>query len=715
MFRRPEAAVHRWGRRLVAERDRWVLWTPVLLGCGIGLYFSLPVEPPFWVGLAIVALSGAAAVAAGRAAAGDRGPWTTALLVASGVVLLGAGFAGAQWRASTVAAPVLSEPLGAASVVGRVVAVETRPKAVRVTLDRLRISRVAAARTPERARLRLTGSQPAIDPGDWIRVRASLSPPPAPAAPGAFDFQRRAYFERLGAVGFGYGAATVVATASEGGGFSAAIAIARLRRAVVDRVLAHTDQRSGPVMAALMTGERGAIAPAVMDAIRDAGLAHLLAISGLHIGLVAGILFVGVRAALALVPRLALRHPIKKWAAAAAIVGALAYALMAGATVPTQRAFLMIGLVLVAVLVDRRGLSMRTVAWAAVVVLLVQPESLLGPSFQMSFAAVVALIAAFEVLSARRGSAADGAPGPGRRIALYVGSVGLTTLIAGAATLPFVIYHFNRFADYGLAANLVAVPITALWVMPWAVAAFLLMPFDLEAVALTPMAWGVEAVIRIAETVASWPGAVAMLPAMPTWGLVAAAVGGLWLCLWRRRWRLLGLAGIAGGMATLVLVEPPHVLIDGRGALMAVRVDSGLLAVSSVRTARFTGETWLRRAGQEESAPWPETGRWPDGPLACDAQGCLYRHGGRVVALVGQEGALIEDCWLADVVVSRVPVRRPCPAATVIDRFDLWREGGHALWLDGETVRVETVNARRGHRPWVARPKPRHTPAGPES
>ena len=216
-----------------------------------------------------------------------------------------------------------------------------------------------------------------------------------------------------------------------------------------------------------MTGERSAIPPAVMAAVRDSGLAHLLAISGLHIGLVAGILFFGLRGALALVPPLALRYPIKKWAAAAAIPGAFAYALVAGATVPSQRAFLMIGLVLLAVLLDRRGLSMRTVAWAAVIILLLHPESLLGASFQLSFAAVTALIAGYEVVRGRRRLGGNGPPVIWRRILFYVGGVALTTLIAGAVTAPFAAYHFNRLAAYGLAANLIAVPVTALWIMPW--------------------------------------------------------------------------------------------------------------------------------------------------------------------------------------------------------------------------------------------------------
>ena len=676
-----------------------MLWLPVLLGLGIGLYFALPVEPPTWLGLAGIAAT------AGLGWLGRR--HTVSLVVALAFGVLALGFAAVQWRTVTVEAPVLNHRLGPTSVGGRVVAVEAFPGASRVTLERLRIGQLSPARTPERARLRLGGNQPRLVPGDWIRVRAVLSPPPPPAAPGAFDFQRQSFFRQLGAVGFSLGAATVHEDHRADGTAASGLALERVRQRVSERVLAGLDGTPGAIAAALTTGARGAIPVQVMAAIRDSGLAHLLAISGLHIGLVAGILFVGLRAALALVPPVALRYPIKKWAATAALAGALAYALIAGATVPTQRAFLMIGLVLFAVLFDRRGLSMRLVAWAAFVILLFRPESLLGASFQLSFAAVAALVAVYEVVRDRRRLEEAGPSSWPRRALLYLGGVALTTLIAGAATAPFAIYHFNRFAVFGLAANLVAVPVTALWIMPWAVVAFLLMPLGWESLALAPMGLGIEVVVRVAETVAGWPGAVTVVPAMPVWGLAALGLGGLWLCLWQHSWRVWGLAGIATGLAGVLVTIPPDVLVDGGGRLMAVRTAAGDYAVSSRSTARFTRDVWLRRVGQDSDASlWPKRGFSADGRLGCDHLGCVLSAKGHVVALVARPQGLAEDCWIADVVISAVPVRGSCPAAkTVIDRFDLWRQGGHALWLlVGGGVRVESVNEKRGRRPWVVRP-----------
>jgi len=293
-------------------------------------------------------------------------------------------------------------------------------------------------------------------------MRAVVTPPPAPAAPGAFDFQRYAFFKRIGGVGFALGPAEIIGRTEAPG---LAVRIDHLRQRLATRIRSQLGGTTGAVAAALMTGDRGAIPETVMTSIRDAGLAHLLAISGLHIGLVAGVVFVSIRAGLALLPAVALRFPIKKWLAAVALLAAFAFALIAGATVPTQRAFLMIGLVLLAVLLDRRALTMRPVAWAAVVILTLQPESLLSAGFQMSFAAVTALVAAYEAL--REAPFLRPASTLGGRAARYLVGVALSTLIAGAATAPFAVFHFNRFADYGLAANMLAVPITALWIMPW--------------------------------------------------------------------------------------------------------------------------------------------------------------------------------------------------------------------------------------------------------
>lgn len=684
--------------RFAGERDRWALWLPVAGGAGIAVYFALPTEPAPWAGAA--AAFGATAIAVLL----RRRP--IAVLAAGLLAAAALGFAAAQLRAAVVAAPMLEREIDFAEVSGRVIEVAALPGGRRLVLDSLAIEDVAAQATPARLRVKVATGAETLRPGDRVLLLASLAPPSAPLAPGAFDFQRNAYFEHIGGYGFSYGGPHEIIPAAAAGNLvlDFRLRLAGLRQRLTERVLAVLPGGSGAVAAALMTGSQAAIPEEVMVAMRDSGLAHLLSISGLHVGLVAGIVFIGLRGGLALVPALALRYPIKKWAAATAIVATLFYTLLAGAPVPTQRAFLMTGLVLLAVLVDRNPFSMRAVAWAAAAILLVAPEALVGPSFQMSFAAVVALIAAYEASrdwrNRRRGEA-----GWPRRALRYVGGLAFTSLIAGAATAPYAVFHFGRMANFGVIANMLAVPLTGLWVMPWAVASFLLMPFGLERLALVPMGWGVDGVIRIAELVAAWPGAASLVPAMPVWGLVLVTLGGLWLCFWQLRWRLLGLAPILAGLASIGTLTPPDVLVSGDGRLLAVRGADGGLLLSSARTESFVAEGWLRRVADDRAEFWPREGASADGSLACDALGCLYRTSGHVVALAKEPAALEEDCYLADVVVSLAPVRRPCPSASVvIDRFDLWRNGAHALWLAPGGVEVRSVNQARGDRPWVVKP-----------
>ncbi|NNG02809.1 MAG: DUF4131 domain-containing protein [Inquilinus sp.] len=611
------------------------------------------------------------------------------------------GFAAAQWQTARMAAPMLAAPLGPTWVEGRVVSLSRLPEGVRVVLADPVVRGLDPAETPRRVRLRLPRRTEPPPTGAVIGVRAFLNPPSRPVAPGAFDFRRHSYFRGIGAIGYAVSRATVVEPGA-GGGLS--LRLESLRRGIAGRIAESLDGDRASVATALLIGDRGGLRPPVYAAIREAGLAHLLAISGLHLGLVAGLIFFATRAGLALVPPLALGWPIKKWAAVAALLGGFAYMLIAGATVPTQRAFAMTALVLLAVLVDRTALSMRLVAWAAALVLAVAPHSLLGPSFQMSFAAVIALIAGYEALRDRLAGWREGA-GWGRRGLLYLGGVLLSTAIASTATAPFAVYHFQQYASYGLATNLIAVPLTALWIMPCGLLAFLLMPVGLESLGLVPMGWGIEILIRIAETAAAWPNASLHLRAPPDAALGVTALGGLWLCLWRGVWRHAGWAGLAIGLALAAGPRPqPDILVNETGSLMAVRDRSSRLLLSSHRGDRFVAEMWLRREGQGKAEEWPPAGRDAAVDLSCDPLGCLYRRDGQLIALVRDARALTEDCPVADAVVANVPVPSFCGAALVVDRFDLWRHGAHALFIERDgTIRVERVANLTGDRPWAIR------------
>jgi len=681
----------------LAERERWALWVPALIGCGIGFYFMLAVEPPWWSGPGFIAAAGLAVVL-GRRSAGLVLPGLAALIAAC-------GFADAQLQTWLVAAPVLERQLGPVRVEGSIIEVDPLPEGYRIVVEPRAIERLDAAQLPLRLRVRVTRGGDDMLPGQFVSLRAILYPPPAPAMPGAYDFQRRAYFDRLGAVGFAVSPVERrVATDGEGPA-TWRVAVASLRSAMTEHILAALPGRTGGVAAAIITGQTHAIPEADATAFRDAGLAHILVIAGLHMGMVAGLAFVALRAFFALIPALSLRYPTKKWAAAFALLVTFSYMLLSGATVSSRRSFVMTGLVMLAVLVDRLQLSARGLAYAATAIMLLTPMSVTGPSFQMSFAAVGALIAFYETYRARL-SKWHREAGPVGKVALYALGISLTTVICTVATAPYTIFHFNRFAVYSVAANILAVPITGFWVMPWAMVTCALMPFGLEAWGLQPMGWGIEAIIAIAHGVTAWPGAVVVLPAMPLAGLLLVTAGGLWLCIWQGRWRLWGAPSILLGLLAIALVRPPDLVIAGDGKQIAALDIDGRYMLAG-KTKAMNLETWTRRAASEAGAMFPPEGVSADGSLACDRLGCIYRMRGRSVALLRDPQALAEDRRGVDLVVSPEPARRRCRGAVpVIDRFDLWRGGTHTIWLAPDAITIETVDAWRGERPWV----PKHTP-----
>lgn len=671
-------------------RRRLVLLVPCGLGTGIGVYFALPSEPPLAAGLAALVLSGLLALLLRRR---PRALCFAALLLAVTV-----GFLAAELRTRMVMAPLLDrEHRGL--VTGTVESIDLLPHGVRVVLGDLAVEGLAPEATPAAVRLRLLGAEQAPAAGDRIRVRATLAPVDGPAYPGGFDFRRQLFFQGIGGTGFAMGRVERLDAVDP-----APSGLARLQDGIAARVRAQIGGDAGAIAVAFLTGERAGISDQANEAMRDSGLAHLLSISGIHISLVAILLLGGIRLGLALIEPVALRWPIKKWAAGVALLGIIVYTVLVGASVPTVRSCVMTGVVLLAVMADRVAISMRLVALAATVVLLTVPEALPGPSFQMSFAAVIALIAAYEALRPHlarwRGEA-----GPARRVLLYLGGIVLTTLVATIATTPFAIFHFQRFAPLAVAANLMAIPLTSLWIMPCVLLAYPAMLLGLDGLVLPLLGWGIEAMLWVANTVSAWPLAAFAVPAIPAWGLVAGAVGGLWLCLAAGRLRLLGLLALPAILAAALSAPQPQILVDATGRLAAVRVPDGSLAFSTRRSERFIREIWLRAEAAAEDAPWLPQGAAAGGRLACDPRGCVYRFGDRTVAFTRGGEGFDDDCAGADLVITDLVAPRWCrPRFGVWDRFDLRRAGGIAVDLSGPEPEVATVAEAVGDRPWAPAP-----------
>jgi competence protein ComEC len=693
---RPFAAL---AAMLVAEGERRSLWLPVSFGAGIALYFALTVEPPSWLGIALAAPAIAGAVLLRRHAG-----WGEAALALS---LLMAGFALIQQTTRQRAAPMLQHRLGAVALAGRVVDIDLAERGWRLILAPDPLPGLAASEQPQRLRIHIAPASDALSPGDRVSLRAMLYPVPGQVMPGGRDLQREAFFAGIGGVGYSLGAARRVIEATPDGGAAAGNGwrewLLQLRTTMTRRIGDVLPGSTGGVASAVITGKRGAMAEEVKQSFRDSGLSHLLAIAGLHLGLVGGFVFFAVRGGLALIPYVALRLPIKKIAAAVTLVVLFCYLMLSGAAIPTQRAFVMNGIVFAAVLIDRLRISMRICAIAALVVLLFDPASLAGVSFAMSFGAVVALIAMYEAYGERLGHILHSGSF-GKRALGYCAGIAVTTLVATVGTEPFAIYHFHHLVLYSPLANVLAVPISALWTLPWGVVACLLMPFGLERLALVPMGWGIDVTIAVARIVGALPGNVWAMPLLPVWGIALVSLGGLWICLWQGSWRRWGLAPLALGLASLLTTRAPDIVIADFGRFLAVRTAAGGYAVAG--SGEPIDRSFLTEQTGAALLPWPQPGAGGDSSLDCAGERCFYSARGRRVAIVTGEGGLPVVCGTVDAIVAQVPAGFRCRSTIpVVDRIDTWRQGAVALWLDANAIAVAGVNESRGNRPWVPQPR----------
>lgn len=679
-----------WADHFKAERARWILWLPLIFAGGVGIYFRLPTEPALELSLTMGVIGLVSVLAAFRI---ERFFF---LLMFTGLIAL--GFVAGAMRTHFVQSPVLPYSLWQAEVVGQVLVQDKNPGGFRLTLEVLSLSDVMERHRPHRINVTFRGkNMKAPEVGDVIKAKVSLKPPPGPAQPYGYDFARDLYFQKIGANGFAFGPPVLVHHDSERSKFRTQIE--QLRVKVRDQIYEILPGPVGGVAAALLMGDRGAVPEPIMDEIRAAGLAHLISISGLHMTLVVGTFFFALRFVLALVPPLVLSYPIKKWVAFVSIFVALFYLLLSGGTVPTLRAFIMVAIVLMAVIFDRTAISLRLIAFSALIILVFQPEALLGPSFQMSFAAVTALVAIYEKWAedfTKLWREASWLKKP----VIYLSLAALTTLIASIATAPFSMYHFGQLPGLGVVANLIAVPLASIWIMPLGLLAMVLMQFDLHIYPLIGMGWGIEVILAVCHEVAAYPNALVKVPGFAVDFLLVAAAGLCWLCLWSQRWRWWGVGPLLVAPFLGMLATPkPVVLIDGAGKLLGIWTEPEGLALSQPKGRSLLKQQWLNLYGQEQPVPLydPAFCRWDD---------CLLTLTIGKVALVQRGFDGKSYCEQADLLIILDPPPKKC-RARLIHRFDLWRFGAHAVYEEGEGYRIVTAKQVRGDRPWAPTVKPR--------
>jgi competence protein ComEC len=706
--RKVKAAIELW---LEAERDQLFLWVPVSFGAGITAWFLLP-EPSWWW-TALLSLAGVVlfAVAIGRGGRAGR-------VVAVGALLAAAGLALIWWRAASSDAQVLARPV-IATFEARVERVEPLPSRdlVRLRLTPIRVVAVPAraARKGDRSRGGRDGNKqelptlprhvrvnlaeadvPAgLSRGATIRLGARLMPPPQPAVPGAYDYARVAWFDGIGGTGRGFGPVTIVSPGASGG--------SGLRERLSKHIQASAPGGAGAI--ALATGDQGGISEEDAEAMRRSGLAHLLSVSGLHITAVVGAVMLLVLRLLALSPWLALRFRLPLIAAGAGAVAAIGYTLLTGAEVPTIRSCVAALLVLVAMAMGREAITLRLVAAGAFIVLLLFPEALAGPSFQLSFAAVAAIVALHEHPRVKAWFAPR-EQAWWQKLGRTLLSLLLTGIVVELSLMPIALFHFHKAGIYGALANIVAIPLTTFITMPIEALALL---FDLVGIG-APLWWltarSLDLLLWIAHMTASIPGSIAALPAMPGGAFGLMAFGGLWVGLWRTRWRRLGTVPFAMGAAWALATPAPDLLVTGDGRHVAIRTARGGLALLRERVGDYTSDMLAVNSGVDGEPLFLS-----DQPEArCSRDLCLVEQkaGDRTWRILATRsaylvpaGELIAACGAADIVVSERWLPDGCrPRWLRLDRDMLAKTGGVAVTL--HTGHVATVFQPGDHHPWRA-------------
>lgn len=624
--------------------------------------------------------------------------------LATAIVLIIMGLCLSATRTQIVAGPVLGFRYYG-PIEGRIILVDrSGSDRVRLTLDQVVLSRMSPDRVPNRVRVSLHGNQGFLDPvpGAVVIITGHLSPPEGPGEPAGFDFQRHAWFQQIGAVGYSRVPALLLAPRDAG-----TMPISALRQTISHAIQTRIQGQAGAFAAAVLTGDRSAISADVLVALRQSNIAHLLAISGLHMGLLTGFVFLCLRAGLALIPAVALRVPTKKVAAIGALLAGGFYLALSGGNVATERAFIQVAVMFIAVLLDRRAVTLRSVAIAALIVLAHRPESLLGPGFQMSFAATTALVAVFNAM--KRNAFMVSLPGWARGVAALV----ISSVVAGAATAPFAAAHFNMIAAYGLPTNLLTVPVMGMVVIPAAVVSLLLWPFGLEMLALSVMGLGLDWIINVATWMSDRPGVIRpiVMPPGPVLGLITT--GFLLVILWQGRARWVGLAPVILAIVLWNGVERPGLLISSTGRLVGLLTDNGR-SLSRNRGDGFVAGLWLENDGDliEQTGAAARPGWRVEGAgMATDVGGGTLWHGVGRRAAEEIEAACARHQWVVtpedipETLAGQVGLSwassntAPNEGCRVLGSEVLRQTGSIAFHT--ETAGIQTARAAQGQRPWV--------------
>ncbi len=689
------------------EARRLFLWIPVAAGSGVVIYMSADHEP------SLLLLSILTFITCICAYFTRNRPVLFGLALAFAALFCGMLSAGL--RTYRVAAPVLDR-IRIAELSGFVEQVDLRVEGARIVLRIDKAEGLTPQTTPYRVRV-TSRKTPNVQAGDYVSLKARLLPPSHASIPGGYDFARDAFFARIGAVGSVLGQIKPAQTLQQPSLlFRFYASIDRARNALAVRVQSSLKGDSAAIAVAMVTGKRDFLTESAKDTVREAGIFHIITISGVQMTLVAGILFGLARLVLTAIPGLALRYPIKKWAAAFAMVGAILYDIASGSRVGTERALFMTLIMLSAVIMGRPALTMRNLGLAVLAVITFEPEAILGASFQLSFAAVAALVAVYEArIASRMKGYQTGASShmwqPKKSAMRFdlivmahnfwhkVREAGLATICATGATASFMAYDFHELSPYVLIGNPLTLLLIEFFAVPCALLGTVLYPFGLDGPIWAYLGFGIDGVLHIAHWLGSMPGATLHLKAFAPWSIVFLSLGVISMVIWRS-WamRLMAMPLFAIGLIGTVSGKVQDILIPPTPDVIAIRGADGQLGLLGHKINRFAAEQWLRADGDGRStaktSPALSVGE-------CDKLGCVGKlYDGRVVALINDRAAFPVDCARANIIITTERAPDYCKAELIIDRRNLEAAGAISLAINAKNIEINTARSVTEDRPW---------------
>ena len=598
---------------LEAEQDRLIIWLPFWFAVGIALYFALPMEPNLWLTL------------------GGFELWLLLFyllryknlhrLFVAGLFLLG-GFLNIQAQTQYKAQHI--ENVNAKTTIyltGKVKDISyTESGKMRVLLtDSADFDKALKGNF----RITLMPAPENIDIGKCVEMVATIFPrEPLPVLNG-YRLDRKQFYESLSAIGYAESETFIIDCRQENSTHFFITELNMLRRKIMLTVDAMLPSAQRGIADAVLVGEKSLLPKNTINNYRDSGLAHFLSVSGLHLGTIAGLIFFVVRFLLACCPPVALKYDIKKISALCAIVGSCGYLLISGMAIPAQRAFIMTTVVLIGILCNREAISLRMLSFAALIVLIIAPQALISISFQMSFAAVYALVSFYENYRHK----------PYRKrgifgiIWIYICGIVVCDFVASLATAPFSLYHFHRLAVYTSLGNLLAGPLIGLYLMPVILLCLIALPFGLAFYPLKALGFGIDILNKITDFVAHLPHSVWQTDTLPLWGLMLIVCGGFWLCVWRHRWRFWGFVPIVvGAMPLFLSPKMPEMVFSPNAEDIALRDIRGDLVMLPRKNDSWIKSLWIENLHLKPQMPKEQDAlRIID--LKCDeTKKCIYKN-----------------------------------------------------------------------------------------